>query len=90
MCYNCSKNVSEHAKIVFEKVEKSWKKSWKQVEKNLKKIWKNESTRIWCPKIMTWKKLKSDQEEEQQQTYVKDPEQECPRSKKRLKRLSFP
>ena len=46
-----------------------------------------ESSRIWCTKIITWKKhlssqirpqkLKSDQEEEEQQqeqqTYVKDP-----------------
>ena len=41
---------------------------------------------------MTWKKLKSDKEEkdEEKTYYVKDPEQECPRSKKRLKRLSFP
>ena len=62
----------------MKKLKKVEKKSWKQVEKKLK----NESSRIWCPKIMTWKKLKSDQEEEEEQTYVKDTEQECPRSKK--------
>ena len=55
-----------------------------------------ESSRIWCTKIMTWKKhlssqirpqkLKSDQEQQQQQqqqTYVKDPKQECSRSKRK-------
>ena len=58
---NCWKNVSEHAiiywkhvlecsKIVFEKVEKKLKK----VEK-MKKMFL-ESSRIWCPKVMTWKK----------------------------------
>ena len=61
------------------------------MEKNLKKIWKNESTRIWCPKIMTWKKLKSDKEEkDEEKTYVKDPEQECPRSKKKTEKAFIP
>ena len=63
------------------------KKSFLKIEKKLKKVWKNEkmfleSSRIWCPKIMTWKKhlsrpqkVKSDQQP-QQQIYVKDPELE--------------
>ena len=70
-------------KIILEKVGKKLKKTEKMFL---------ESSRIWCTKIMTWKKylssqmrqqkLKSDQEQkQQQQTYVKDPEQECSRSK---------
>ena len=77
------KNVSEHAKIYWKHVLECLWKSLKKVEKMLL-----ESSRIWCTKIMTWikylkkrkKKLKSDQQQEQQ-TYVKDPEQECSRSK---------
>ena len=60
------KNVPEHAKIywkhalecpkiVFEKVEKSWKKL-KKVEKMFL-----ESPRIWCSQIMAWKKHLSSQ-----------------------------
>ena len=58
------KHVLECPKIVFEKVEKSWKKQEKKLKKivkKLKKPWKTEkmfleSSRIWCTKIMTWKK----------------------------------
>ena len=66
---NCCKNDSEHAKIfwkhalecskiVFEKVEKSWKKL-KIGEKNEKMFL--ESSTIWCLQIMSWKKDLSSQ-----------------------------
>ena len=62
--------------------------------KKVEIIWKNEkmllkSSRICCPEIITWKHhlssqirpQKTDQQQQEQQNYVKDPEQECSRSK---------
>ena len=76
------KSVLEHPKIVCKKVEKKLKEQKNVFRKFKNMLSKNNELKIHPSSQIRPQKIKLNQHQQHQQTYVKNPEQECSRSKK--------